>query len=132
MKYLTKNLIKKIPKLNAQESNADPKLYIKTDDTVQSITDSDRVKVYVYLTRLRVRKNAPNMMEAPMYLRAKFGYDKPTSWALAKDWIKWFERINEEQYWHPNIIDGIESMSGDEIYSTDILISDLYVQMLEQ
>lgn len=36
MKLLTKNLIKKTPKLNAQESNADPKLYIKFVEPVSN------------------------------------------------------------------------------------------------
>ena len=65
-------------------------------DNNEIVTEEEREEVYVFLTQLRVSEDAPNMMEAPMHLRAEFGYDKPTSWALAKDWIKWFSKQPEE------------------------------------
>ena len=44
-------------------------------DNNEIVTEEERTEVYVYLTKLRVSENAPNMMGAFMYLREEFGFD---------------------------------------------------------
>tara|TARA_Y100000401_G_scaffold107164_1_gene101278 strand:+ start:406 stop:636 length:231 start_codon:yes stop_codon:yes gene_type:complete len=60
------------------------------------VTEEERTEVYVYLTKLRVSENAPNMMGASMYLREEFGFDKYTARDLASDWRKWFSEQPDE------------------------------------
>ena len=60
------------------------------------VTEEERTEVYEYLTQLRASEDAPNMMEAPMYLRAEFGFDKYTAKKLASDWMKWFSEQSDE------------------------------------
>tara|TARA_R100000322_G_C5347004_1_gene167261 strand:- start:85 stop:315 length:231 start_codon:yes stop_codon:yes gene_type:complete len=60
------------------------------------VTEEERTEVYVYLTKLRVSENAPNMMGASMYLREEFGFDKYTAKDLASDWRKWFSEQPDE------------------------------------
>ena len=65
-------------------------------DNNEIVTEEERTEVYVYLTKLRVSENAPNMMGAFMYLREEFGFDKYTAKDLASDWRKWFSEQPEE------------------------------------
>lgn len=75
----------------------------------ESITEEERTEVYVYLTRLRVSENAPNMMGAAMYLQEEFGFDKYTARDLAADWRKWFSEQPDE------IIRKIEEKKDEEV-----------------
>ena len=65
-------------------------------DNNEIVTEEERTEVYVYLTKLRVSENAPNMMGASMYLREEFGFDKYTAKDLASDWRKWFSEQPDE------------------------------------
>jgi hypothetical protein len=60
------------------------------------VTEEERTEVYEYLTQLRASEDAPNMMEAAMYLREEFDFDKYTAKTLASDWRKWFPKQSDE------------------------------------
>tara|TARA_Y100001980_G_C14553378_1_gene338608 strand:- start:139 stop:447 length:309 start_codon:yes stop_codon:yes gene_type:complete len=67
------------------------------------ISEQRRTRVYVFLTRLRVSGNAPNMMDSWKDVMRAFSIPKRDSQRLAIDWMEWFENQPE------HVIEAIEN-----------------------